>query len=149
MRLTITPIGGGQPYVLGDDAAARQFLARPNMLNGLAGYIDVLSQSYSTLVQKTNLVRAATPFGAARLNQAQTYRFKVTRSFASFFDCQTFVDTMPTLMPLQGEIQKTTAIGSVFYLPIAFRENIDCTISGCRCDVTYSFWAPSFWRNQP
>ena len=142
-------MGGGQAYVLGDDSAARQFLARPNMLNGLGGFIDVLSGSYATLVQKTNLVRGANPFGAPRLNQSETYRFKVTRTFASYFDCQTFIDTMPTLMPLQGEIQKTISAGSVLYLPSAFRENLDWTISGCRCDVTYSFWAPSFWRNQP
>lgn len=152
MRFTITPPAGGQAYLLGDDTGPLKQPPGPNYQNGLSGHvIEGYLPEYDILVQKSNLVRSANPFGAPRLNQSGTIRFTVVRIFSSFDDCVDFLDDLQSLVPIQGELTRTnTSTGRSRFLPSVFREQIRCSYQkGVRCDVTYQFWSNSFWRTNP
>src|SRR5579872_1182212 len=105
MKITITPLLGGTPFVLADDAAPRFFAQGVNFSGGLGGVIvDGFLPAQTRMDQVSPLVRAAHPFIAPRYNVTNAMKFTVSRTFWNANDCLNFLASHADSVPVFGEI---------------------------------------------
>ena len=154
MRITLTPPGGGQAFVLADDAAPRVLPAGLNFAAGLGGVIlSGFLPTQTLLTQATPLFRAAHPFTAPRYNVTNSLRFTVSRGFVNTNACLLFLAGHADSVPVAGELCLTYQSSAglfIRYLPNCLRQGVDCVRHiGASCDIIYSLSAAAAWQQNP
>jgi hypothetical protein len=155
MKISITPPGGGTPFVLADDSAPRFFPPAVNFASGLGGVIvDGFLPSQTRMDQVSPLVRAAHPFIAPRYNVTNSMKFTVARAFSNANDCLNFLSGHADSVPVFGEItlqQQSSAGGLLLrYLPNCSVRAIECVNhTGASCRISYSLFAAAAWQTNP
>lgn len=98
-KITITPTGGGQAVVIGDDSLGRG--------EGSKCVIS-LRPRFSANAQRADFVRGAEPTFYDREQEATDISLDVAYCFASYNECDAFLLGLQAAVPRQGTLTMTT-----------------------------------------
>lgn len=147
-RVTITPTGGGQPFLLADNS--EKVVSAVVWNNGASGVVkEGFLPGQERLVQVTELVRSAYAFVAERQNLKNSLAFTVQRTFKSVETCLQFLAGHNDLVPLAGELQLTVGQTNRYLSNCKVRRPQTVYHVGESCAQHYELIAGAAWQNNP
>lgn len=153
MKITLTPSGGAQAFVLADDSISRIAATVSPAVGGGGSLAEGFVPVQERIVQVTPLARAPYAFIAPRYNLKNSLTLTVNRTFSSVEMCLNFLATHPAAVPASGvlALQSVTASGTIErFLPNAVLQSVKCLAhTGVSCRFQYTFIAPNPWQNTP
>jgi hypothetical protein len=153
MKITLTPPGGAQAFVLADDSVSRVVATvSPSIGAGgslAEGFVPVQERA----VQVTPLARSPYVFIAPRFNLKNGLTLTVSRTFATVEMCVNFLAAHSAAAPASGllELQSVTASGTILrFLPNAVLQSVKClSHTGVTCRFQYILIASNPWQTIP